>query len=96
MPQPDPSPEQDMAIARDALAKNDLPHAAHHIAWALQADPENQDALGLLDQIIAAAPDAAALVPMQSSMSSAEAAVHAYIRAEQGDYSTEGEFEIVG
>ena len=88
MPQPDPSPEQDMAIARAALAKNDLPHAAHHIAWALQADPENQDALALLDQIIAAAPDAATLVPMQPSMSSAEAAVHAYIRAEEGDYAT--------
>jgi tetratricopeptide (TPR) repeat protein len=88
MSRPNPSPEQDITIARDALAKNDLPHAAHHIAWALQTDPENQDALRLLDQIIAAAPDAAALVPLQSTMSSAEAAVHAYIRAGQGDYAT--------
>lgn len=93
-PDSQPTPDQDIAIARQALAENNLKHAAHHIAWALQADPENVAALAILDQIVAAAPDPKTVVPLQSSMSSAEVAVHAYMSAERGDYDTA--FNLIG
>lgn len=93
-PNSQPTSDQDIASARQALADNDLKHAAHHIAWALQADPENVAALAILDQIVAASPDPKTVVPLQSSMSSAEVAVHAYMSAERGDYDTA--FNLIG
>lgn len=93
-PDSQPTPDQDIVIARQALAENDLKHAAHHIAWALQTDPENVAALAILDQLVAASPDPKTVVPLQSSMSSAEVAVHAYMSAERGDYDTA--FNLIG
>lgn len=79
------SPEEDIAIARAALAKGDHAHAAHHVAAALGEDPNRADWLALLDQVIAAEPDAEKLAPIQGAKPPfCTVAVHAYILAHQG------------
>ncbi|MDX2163649.1 MAG: tetratricopeptide repeat protein [bacterium] len=85
-----PSLEQDLSAARDALAKGDLRHAADHLGWALQAEPQRDETLDLIDQVIAAAHaagiDPLTLAPLDQKLSSAQAAVHAYMQAARGDY----------
>lgn len=49
------SPEMDAAVARAAIAEHDLPHAAHHVAGALAADPHRPDLLAVLDELVHAA-----------------------------------------
>lgn len=79
------SPEEDVAIARTALAKGDYVHAAHHLACALGEDPNRSDWLGLFDQVIAAEPDAEKLAPIKSSPPAyCTVAAHAYILARLG------------
>src|SRR5258708_35887507 len=46
------NPEQDIALAQQALMRGDLKHAAFHVGGALATNPENPDWLALLDQII--------------------------------------------
>ena len=79
------SPEEDIAIARTALAKGDYVHAAHHLAAALGEDPSRSDWLGLFDQVIAAAPDAEKLAPIKATPPAySTVAAHAYILARLG------------
>jgi tetratricopeptide (TPR) repeat protein len=84
-PRNDPGPAGHLAAARQALEKQDLDGAARHVASALGDDPNRSEALTLLDEIIAAAPDPLDLVgsddlPTPSGL----AAVHAYILAHEG------------
>jgi tetratricopeptide (TPR) repeat protein len=82
------TPEENMQIAQEELAQHDLPHATFHVAWALFPDPQNREAQDLFDQIIAAAPDPLALIPVQEHMQSVEGAAQAYIAAKGGDINT--------
>jgi hypothetical protein len=59
-----PAPEEEFALARQALEQNDLPLAAEHAALALAADPMWQEGIDLLDSVIAVATDPLALVPL--------------------------------
>lgn len=74
-----------LAAARRAFDKGDLAAAARHVASALGEDPNRSDALGLLDEILAAADDPADLIASDElPATSGLAAVHAYILADQG------------
>ncbi|MEZ4328708.1 MAG: hypothetical protein R3B40_26020 [Polyangiales bacterium] len=58
----DPSPDEELRIARDAIASGDLPHAAHHVAGLLAHDPHAPPYLRLWGSLSAAAgPQLAAL-----------------------------------
>jgi tetratricopeptide (TPR) repeat protein len=84
-----PNPEQDLAIARQALARGDLKHAAFHAGGALATNPDNQDGLVLLDQVIAqAGTKALDLAPLSKEVFYGTAAVRAYILAKQGDFAS--------
>src|SRR5262249_47513175 len=81
----DPSPAGHLAAARLALENHDLPAAARHVGSALGEDPNRSEALGLLDEIIAAAADPLDLIPSDDLPTpSGLAAVHAYILAHEG------------
>ena len=85
MDQDHPSPEQDVALARQALAQHDLAHAIHHIGGALVSNPANYDWLGVLHEIIGRAPDPLQLAPIEGGESDfVTAATRAYILAQQG------------
>jgi tetratricopeptide (TPR) repeat protein len=58
------TPDEDLAIARQALDAGDLGHALQHVAWALASDSESPIARALLDRIIAAARDPLQLVSL--------------------------------
>ncbi len=85
MDQDHPSPEQDVALARQALAEHDLAHATHHIGVALVSNPANYDWLGVLHEIIGRAPDPLQLAPIEGGESDfVTAATRSYILAQQG------------
>ncbi|MBK9033812.1 MAG: hypothetical protein IPL61_21520 [Myxococcales bacterium] len=75
------SPDQDVALARQALAQRDLPHALHHIGCALTHDPMDRERMQLLNEIIAAAPDPMALVQLEGDVSFVDAANKSYVLA---------------
>ncbi len=84
-----PNPEQDMALAQQALARGDLKHAAFHVGGALATNPDNHGWLALLDQIIAqAGTKALDLAPLSKDVYFGTAAVRAYILAKQGELSS--------
>jgi hypothetical protein len=84
-----PTPEQDIALAQQALARGNLKHAAFHVGGALATNPDNPDWLALLDQIIAqAGPKALDLAPLSKEVYYGTAAVRAYILAKQNDSSS--------
>jgi tetratricopeptide (TPR) repeat protein len=86
---PLPTPEQDLSIAQQTLARGDLKHAAFHVGGVLATNPDNQDGLALLDQIIAlAGPKALDLAPLGEEVYYGTAAVRAYILAAQGELSS--------
>ena len=59
-----PNPAADVALAKQALATRQLPHAAHHLGAALLADPHHPDWLALLDEVLDAADDPLRLCPI--------------------------------
>ncbi|MBI3725601.1 tetratricopeptide repeat protein, partial [bacterium] len=79
-------PEEEAAIALDALAKNELQHAAHHIACALASDPTRPEWLELLEKIVANADDPLSLAPLEQGKPTwfGTAAVRARILARAG------------
>jgi tetratricopeptide (TPR) repeat protein len=86
---PLPTPEEDLSIAQQALARGDLKHAAFHVGGALATNPDNQDGLTLLDQIIALAGSKALdLAPLSKEGYYGTAAVRAYILAAQAELSS--------
>jgi tetratricopeptide (TPR) repeat protein len=81
----DPSPDDPLDAAREALENENLPAAVRHVASALGEDPNRSEALAVLDEIIAAAADPLDLIPDDDLPTpSGLAAVHAYILADQG------------
>lgn len=75
------SADEDIALARSALAQRDLRHALHHVGCALTHDPMNRERMMLLNEIIAAAPDPMALVELDGETSFVDAANRAYVLA---------------
>jgi tetratricopeptide (TPR) repeat protein len=80
------TPEQEIAIAGEALEQGDLGHAMLHVAGALASGPLRADARGLLERILERADDPLALVPFQHGTSFAIVAVRAYILAKRGRF----------
>ncbi len=80
----DSDPEEDVAIATEAMAEGDLVHAMAHLAWALTAEPQRREWLDLFDEIIDAALDPLALAPMDQEPSFATVAARACIAARLG------------
>jgi len=88
MNNPQPSPQQEYDSALQAFKQNDLPHAIFHLAYALQADPTNQQWRELLDKIIKKAGNKAGELVQpdeNQGMHFSHGAVLAYIQASQGD-----------
>jgi tetratricopeptide (TPR) repeat protein len=77
----DHTPEQDVAIAREALAKGDLPHALHHLGCALASNPVQPEWMQLLQQIVGQARDPLALVELGEEASYVDAANRSYCLA---------------
>jgi tetratricopeptide (TPR) repeat protein len=80
----DHSPEQDVAMARQALAQNDLGHALHHIGCALASNPMQQDWMGVLNQVVGAIaqrPDPLSFVQLEGDTSFVDAANRSYVLA---------------
>lgn len=55
--EPAQSPEEDLALAREALEAGDHAHAANHVAAALVTDPTNREWRALLDEVADEADD---------------------------------------
>jgi tetratricopeptide (TPR) repeat protein len=81
------SPEKEFEIAKQALASNDLAHAAYHVGTALASSPTNGEWLGLLDEVIARSPDVLTLLRLDAERSDfVTAATRAYALAELDKY----------
>jgi tetratricopeptide (TPR) repeat protein len=80
----DPTPEEEVALAKKALAEGKLKRALYHVAGALEADPGRQEWLGLLDRVLAASRDPLQLTPAEKDAEPADVAVHCYILAHAG------------
>lgn len=87
MSQSHTTPEQDLALAREALASGDMPHAARHLAGALASDPVNPEYLAMAEALLRAAPEnAAELIPIHGGKQwFGEVALHAWLLARTGN-----------
>jgi tetratricopeptide (TPR) repeat protein len=81
------TPEEEIAIARRALAEGDPKHAMHHLAGALAADPLRPEWLALLDEVIQAGDNDPELAPLTGDRPPfyGTVALHAYILTKRGD-----------
>src|SRR5687768_12704375 len=80
------STAHNVMTAKQALAKADLQHALFHITSALSTDPLHAEWRGMLDQIIARAPDAMVFVRADQAKSDyITAATRAYVHAKRGE-----------
>jgi tetratricopeptide (TPR) repeat protein len=61
------TPAEDIQIARQALQAGEGSHAIQHLAWALSAEPLNQEARSLLEQAISSSPNPFKLVAWEKS-----------------------------
>lgn len=77
----DTTPDQDIALAQQALAAGDLPHALHHVGCALASNPMQPEWMQLLNSVVGAAPDPMKLVELGKEASFVEAANRAYVLA---------------
>lgn len=80
------TPEEDLVIAKQALAAGDLGHATHHIAGLIAHDPLDPEHLELLEELIESASDPLALVPVEDRMYVGAAAIRAEIQARLGQH----------
>ncbi len=77
-----PTPEQEVELARAALAAHDLDHALHHIGSALSSNPANHEWLAVLVDIANRSPDPLGLVNLDSGHADfVTAATRAYLLA---------------
>src|SRR4051812_16017562 len=79
-----PTPAEDMAVAYRAVSDGDLPHAAFHVACALyHGDPNDRQALALLDRLVKETQDAGgeplALAPLKRDNYAGTVAVRARV-----------------
>lgn len=75
---PPPTPEEDVAIAEEALRQGDLVHAAYHLGAALATDPERAEWRAALDRLLDVAPDPLAVAPVGETNFVGTLAVRAY------------------
>ncbi|OJT24554.1 hypothetical protein BO221_15505 [Archangium sp. Cb G35] len=82
-----PTPEQDLAVAREALANGDVHHAARHLAGALASDPLHPEFLDTAEALLRAGPEnAAELIPLNNDGGwFGEVALHAWLLARTGN-----------
>jgi tetratricopeptide (TPR) repeat protein len=85
----DPTPDQEVVLARQAFAHGDLGHALHHVGCALSSNPTRQDWIGLLDGILRRADNPLALTePAEDEeMSFVTGASRAYTYAIRGEWN---------
>ncbi|HVK78478.1 MAG TPA: hypothetical protein VM734_34500, partial [Kofleriaceae bacterium] len=77
-----PTPDQDIATARQALAEGDLKHALHHVGCAMASNPMHPEWMQLMNQIIGQAPDPMKLVEIEGNEASfVDAANKSYVLA---------------
>jgi tetratricopeptide (TPR) repeat protein len=81
------TPEQDIRLAQQAFNQGELAQAIFHLSYALSSDPQNQEWLALLEQIITHADNPLKLISLEES-NFALVATKAYILARLGDYDT--------
>lgn len=86
MPHTHPTPEQDLALARESLARGDMPHAAKHLAAALASDPVNPEFLRTAEALLRAAPENPnKLIPLNGGTPwFGDVALHAWLLARTG------------
>ncbi|MEL6178805.1 MAG: tetratricopeptide repeat protein, partial [Myxococcota bacterium] len=82
-----PTPEEEIEIARRVLAAGDHPHAAHHVAMALSEDPSREDWQAMLTAIVAECPDPDALLPLGDAPYHGTVAGRAHVLATSGKLS---------
>ena len=75
------TPDQDVALARQALAQGDLRHALHHVGCALATNPMHPEWMQLLQQIVGQSPDPLSLVELAGETSFVDAANRSYLLA---------------
>jgi tetratricopeptide (TPR) repeat protein len=80
------TPDQDAAIAAEAIAARDLGHAAIHVAAALGVDPLRPEYRALFESWYSAADDPLGLVPLAEGASYSLVCVHAEVRARKGEH----------
>jgi tetratricopeptide (TPR) repeat protein len=82
-----PTPEEEVELARDALADGDAAHAAHHIGGALGDRPNDPEVLALIDELANSVEgDPLQVVPLHENMYFGVVAVRAYLLARAGRY----------
>ncbi|MFP2894959.1 tetratricopeptide repeat protein [Corallococcus sp. 4LFB] len=81
------TPKQDLALAREALARGDRPHAARHLAGALASDPVNPEFLEVAEALLRAVPEnAVQLIPLSADKQwFGDVALHAWLLARTGN-----------
>jgi tetratricopeptide (TPR) repeat protein len=82
---PAETPEEDMALAEEALEEGDLAHAARHVAAALAEEPGRREWRDFLDRLADQAKDPLSLFPSEGSAWFGEVAGHAHVLAHRGD-----------
>jgi hypothetical protein len=91
------TPDEDLRIAREALAGGDLKHAAFHAAWAIEADPSRQHRLAILAELtLHAANPPHDFAPLGPANSHALVAIHAYVLAKLGQMPSAGLHQAQG
>jgi tetratricopeptide (TPR) repeat protein len=76
-----PTPEEDIALAKQAIAQGELQHAAFHVGAALVSDPSRREWLVVLDHIAGISSDPLSLAPSGENNYAGTAAVRAYLLA---------------
>ena len=60
-----PTPKEDKQIARRVMSEGDLPHAAFHVGAALFANPNDSEAMEILQQLLSKTRDPLSLAPLR-------------------------------
>jgi tetratricopeptide (TPR) repeat protein len=83
------SPDEEVEVARAAIAARDFEHAVSHLAAAVVSDPTRTEWLALLDVVAESAPDPLSLLPPSGAepMYVGHACVRAFLLARQGHYA---------
>ncbi len=84
--QHDRTPEQDLAIAAEAMERDDLGHAAFHVARAIAAEPLAESGLALLARLAGCGKTPAELFPLQRDASYGVAAARAWLEHRLGEH----------
>jgi hypothetical protein len=81
------SPDDEVALSDEAMARRDFNQAALHIGRALSFDANRQDWLDRLNAVIDSCPDLSMLAPLEGNNSASVIAVRAYVHGRQQDFS---------